>query len=390
MGQWLFLGAYLSLCPLLLMLLLCGDRGIFQGTIIHRAHDFVAGGACESLQRLVGYCFGERGKQACDATEHYCCEKPNPGLQLFYLSIIGGCYFTLTYTSLQYIPGVYISAFHRYTGPAAASFGLCLFLLTSFTDPGKIDVNTVKSQLETYPFDNVLYMKKSCPTCGIPRPARSKHCRICNKCIARFDHHCAWMNNCIGERNLRYFLAFLGWHVLLCWYGVYVLFTILAGQIEERGIVRAVRWYIGRPATFHDIYPHVLQWLLAYYSTQVMLLIFLLVISLLLLGFFGYHLTLVAYNTTTNETYKWDGLRQWQAEVEGVQQASGNEDTPSLAQSNKTASKWSWLACKNCWASTPKLEEQNIYDRGLWKNFIEVLIPPGYWGSYQHVQKKHQ
>jgi hypothetical protein len=57
----------------------------------------------------------------------------------------------------------------RYTGPAAASFGLCLFLLTSFTDPGKIDVNTVKSQLETYPFDNVLYMKKSCPTCGIPR-----------------------------------------------------------------------------------------------------------------------------------------------------------------------------------------------------------------------------
>lgn len=30
----------------------------------------------------MGYCFGERGKQACDATEHYCCEKPNPGLQV--------------------------------------------------------------------------------------------------------------------------------------------------------------------------------------------------------------------------------------------------------------------------------------------------------------------
>ena len=34
------------------------------------------------FRRLVAYCFGERGKHACDAAEHYCCEKPNPGLQV--------------------------------------------------------------------------------------------------------------------------------------------------------------------------------------------------------------------------------------------------------------------------------------------------------------------
>ena len=35
------------------------------------------------------------------------------------------------------------------------------------------------------------------------------HCFICDKCVWRRDHHCPWMNVCIGERNRGLFVLYL-------------------------------------------------------------------------------------------------------------------------------------------------------------------------------------
>lgn len=62
-----------------------------------------------------------------------------------------------------------------------------------------------------------------CTRCEMYRPPRAHHCRICQRCIRKMDHHCPWINNCVGEFNQKYFIQFLFYVGVLAAYAVFLV-----------------------------------------------------------------------------------------------------------------------------------------------------------------------
>jgi hypothetical protein len=46
----------------------------------------------------------------------------------------------------------------------------------------------------------------------------TKHCKSCNKCVARYDHHCAFLSTCIGKKNYKQFLFIITFGALIALY----------------------------------------------------------------------------------------------------------------------------------------------------------------------------
>jgi len=90
------------------------------------------------------------------------------------------------------------------------------YITASARNPGTLTHDTKRDGFTFLDLLTKFNPTELCPDCKVIRTPRSRHCAICNVCVERFDHHCPWINNCVGVRNHGPFLLFLLSTWVLC------------------------------------------------------------------------------------------------------------------------------------------------------------------------------
>lgn len=136
------------------------------------------------------------------------------------------------------------------------------------------------------------------------------------------DHHCVWVNNCLGRGNYKWFLALLLSTAIMLAYGAYLAHLVLA-PLVERHYKKYERWYKYEPSvssdpsawsTYFDVILHNFLTYTSIYldvggfrASGVGLLA--LLTWPLPLGLLAYQMYLVWAGMTTNESAKWADWR---------------------------------------------------------------------------------
>ncbi|KAG0023933.1 palmitoyltransferase for Vac8p [Podila clonocystis] len=72
-----------------------------------------------------------------------------------------------------------------------------------------------------------------CDICKIVKPDRCHHCSECDQCVLRMDHHCPWVNGCIGYNNHKFFYLFIFYGSVLAIWVVATMIPLLISALRN-------------------------------------------------------------------------------------------------------------------------------------------------------------
>ncbi|KXS16757.1 zf-DHHC-domain-containing protein [Gonapodya prolifera JEL478] len=391
----------LFLC-IFLFIMLFGPSPTFKNTIVSQAYDFLTDGMWKKGYNALRTVCGTTVANSASRLVRCLTSEAHPLIQIFYFVILTAGVAVFLVNGYPRLPTPLLGPFQTYvTIPLTIFSAYASFYLASFSDPGKVTSKNVARCLEVFEYDYMLFTPRTCPTCLIIKPARSKHCSLCRACVAKNDHHCAWINNCVGHNNHRYFLAYLVSTAFITIYGSYVIFEILRGEVNERGVWNMlVREAPGAPTR---------KLLSRDEPLLVALLVFIALACILAIVFGTYQFYLVLMGITTNETTKWEDIhaiikergyidicRPQKNRGSPISGSSGGNSATNVRQRrpprastslvpNSSVPSWRDEADDESGGEWETLETirvrswnelHNIYDRGAWQNLLVTLFPP--------------
>ncbi|KAF8819395.1 DHHC zinc finger domain-containing protein [Cardiosporidium cionae] len=226
--------------------------------------------------------------------------------QIFYCIVAVGSSCFVVILAYIWLPYSLLGIAHRLGWILTLSIGLMLFVLCASSNPGYIAEKQAQKFSMVYDTDKELYSSdRECSTCLFTKPARTKHCRFCNRCVARFDHHCCWIGNCIGAGNHRYFLLFLAWHTLQSLYGLLICATILMDIIQTKRLRSAIFIEGTTGKRFQATFLIIVQYLVVNHAPVMVCTLMAILFAIFLMVFTSFHIyaTLIK-NFSTNECFK--------------------------------------------------------------------------------------
>ncbi|TDH68827.1 hypothetical protein CCR75_006667 [Bremia lactucae] len=205
----------------------------------------------------------------------------NPLVQILYFATTGSCYYLYLREAHPLLPNKFVAWFHKWLATLLFVVSIALYVVMCTKDPGVI---------RHYHDRNIV---------GYVTTALA-------------DSTIIWFNGCVGEKNYKYFLAYLLAQLVVCLEGFFVTTSVFYTQTEDllrsRGVSMEV---VGRTET-----AKIMQSLIANNQGLGIVTAMSFLAAIILWVFLLMQLKRIAQNETANESFKREDLRE-EADLDG-------------------------------------------------------------------------
>ena len=177
----------------------------------------------------------------------------------------------------------------------------------------------------------------------------------------------------------------------MCYYGTFVVGQLFLGEVLDKGLHEAVFFDRVTGEEHHGSVWIILQYLFSRFLIESAVLVLMAVMAIALSLFLGYHIWLTCQGLTTNESFKWGEVQKWyknelkryEDAVKNGEIVDGGHNKPVVSDGDVTCTGVQSDGQESTTKENhdvnairhPGPKPVNIYNRGIWKNWEEVLFP---------------